>query len=111
MTTVGRLTFVRPPSQIGFPEDVLLRIDRSLYGIPEAGIHWFLTYHGHQEKEFGMNDSVHDKCILNTPGKLSTEVVATFMERGITALQTDDEAYCGNKAFINWEGKESRNFD
>lgn len=38
-TNVQRKVFVKPPADFDFPTNVLLRVDRPLYGLPEAGVH------------------------------------------------------------------------
>ena len=42
-TLLSRDFFVRPPPELGFEEYQLLKVMKPLYGIPEAGNHWFNT--------------------------------------------------------------------
>ena len=46
--------FIRSSAELGFGNDVILKIIKSLYGILEAEIHWFNTYHKHHTKKLVM---------------------------------------------------------
>jgi hypothetical protein len=39
--------YVRPPQELDLPEGMLLKVLLPLYRVPEAGTHWFRTYHTH----------------------------------------------------------------
>jgi hypothetical protein len=39
---------------------------KPLYGIPEAGTHWFSTYYSHYTKKLVMVISTYDLCLLIT---------------------------------------------
>ena len=41
-TRMKRPVFVKAPKELGLSDDMVLRVDLPLYGIPEAGVHWFL---------------------------------------------------------------------
>src|SRR6266568_8443983 len=53
----------------GVLQGTILKVVRPLYGIPEAGNHWFKTYYNHYIKELNMNQSTYDPCLfhLNNP--------------------------------------------
>lgn len=40
----------------------ILKINRLLYGIPEAGNHWFKTYHEHHVDKLHLTTSTFDPC-------------------------------------------------
>lgn len=40
-TSTQRRIFVRRPKAPRFPPETLLRAEKLLYGIPEAGLHWY----------------------------------------------------------------------
>lgn len=44
-TSTQRPTYVRPPETLKLPYNKLLSVDRSLYGIFEADLHSYQTYH------------------------------------------------------------------
>lgn len=46
-TFLNRKFYVRPPAEIQLPVDSILKVVKPLYGVPEAGAHWFSTYHKH----------------------------------------------------------------
>ena len=87
LPTVPRYPFCR---LTGYHEPVerahkgtILRIVKPLYGIAEAGIHWFATYQTHHKEKLGMETSTFNPCLLITKHD------ANF---GITGLQTRSES-------------------
>ena len=45
LTTLNRDFFIRSPPELDLQPGFILRVLKSLYGIPEAGNHWFNIYH------------------------------------------------------------------
>lgn len=81
--------------QTKYPEGTIIRVIKPLYGIPEAGVHWFATYHGHHIRELNMVTSTYDPCLLITAGE---------PERfGIIGMQTDDTLMLGTTEFSQAE--------
>jgi hypothetical protein len=68
-TTLNREFYVRPltelSGQLGIDENSVLKVVRPLYGIPEAGNHWFRTYHSHHIEHLGMNQSTYDPLVYD----------------------------------------------
>lgn len=110
-TRTQRPIFVRPPSQLNIPRGTVLRVERPLYGIPEAGLHWFRTYHNHHKKKLALRPSIHDPCFLYTPNGMSVDSKSPKIPRGFTCLQTDDTVSAANNEFIAREAKFSNAFD
>ena len=69
-------------------QDSVLRVAKPLYGVPEAGNHWFRTYHTYHTEQLRMEQSTYDPCLLYS--------TAPF---GIVGLQTDDTLFIGNETF------------
>ncbi|KAI1676769.1 hypothetical protein KJE20_13532 [Pyrenophora tritici-repentis] len=67
-----------------YPEGTIIRVIKPLYGIAEAGVHWFATYQGHHCKELDMATSTREAF-------------------GIVGLQTDDTLAIGTPAFSGAE--------
>ncbi|EED13530.1 hypothetical protein TSTA_097860 [Talaromyces stipitatus ATCC 10500] len=44
--------------------DLLLLVEGPLYGIPEAGVHWFRTYQAYHLNKLNMETSTYDPCLL-----------------------------------------------
>jgi hypothetical protein len=44
-TRLNRDFFVRPPKELELKEGSILKVVKPLYGVPEAGNHWFNTYY------------------------------------------------------------------
>ena len=74
-----------------YSEGTIMRIIKPLYGIAEAGVHWFATYQGHHCKELDMSTSTYDPCLLITNNGAD--------EFGIVGLQTDDTLSIGTPTF------------
>ena len=60
----------------------ILKVIKPLHGVPEAGNHWFKTYHDHHLDKLNMQQSTYDPCLVFTPD------VHNFL--GVIDLQTDD---------------------
>ena len=69
-TQLNRTFYVRPPTeltrQMGLPDGSILRVVKPLYGVPEAGNHWFKTYHDHHTHNLDMVQSTYDPCLLHS---------------------------------------------
>jgi hypothetical protein len=78
-----------------YPEGTIIRVIRPLYGIAEAGVHWFATYQGHHCNKLNMVTSTYDPCLLVTDGGPG--------EFGMVGLQTDDTLAVSTPAFSSAE--------
>ncbi|KAI0996581.1 hypothetical protein K3495_g11603 [Podosphaera aphanis] len=83
--------FVRPPADLDLPNDVFLKVLLPLYGVPEAGTHWFRTYLNHHIAKLDLIQSSYDQCLL-------------FNSDTIVGLQIDDTLIACNN---NFKSKES----
>ncbi len=90
-TALNREFFVRPALELGLPNTTVLKVIKPLYGIPEAGAHWYKTYHAHHIQNLTMLESSYDSCLLwvNSPS----------MGFGVVGLQTDDTLILADKIF------------
>lgn len=82
---LNREFFVKAPRELGLDDDHVLLILKPLYGIPEAGNHWYYTYHKHFEHNLHMEESTYDSCLLISKSDRSEN-----FGFGIIGLQTDD---------------------
>ncbi|KHJ30532.1 hypothetical protein EV44_g3546 [Erysiphe necator] len=98
-TKLSREIFAKPPKEIqdNLPTNSVLKIKKPLYGIPEAGTHWFRNYHKHHIENLHMTQSTFDPCLLHTNKK------GLF---GVVGIQTDDTLFIGNEEFIRLEQDE-----
>lgn len=92
-TQLNRDFFVRPPTELGLQEGMILKVIKPLYGIPEAGNHWFNTYHRHHIEKLRMNQSTYDPCLLYTNSN----------GFAIAGLQTDDTLLLADQTFAEAE--------
>lgn len=59
-----RKVYLEPPKEMNLPEDEILQAVKPLYGVPESGLHWFITYRNHHEAKLGLKSSNIDPCLL-----------------------------------------------
>jgi len=100
-TNLNREFYVRPPrelqTELGIDKDSVLKVLKPLYGVPEAGNHWFKTYHSHHVQQLHMDQSTYDPCLLQSNKPF-----------GIVGLQTDDTLFLADKTFVEAEQNELR---
>jgi len=77
---------------LGITKGSILKVVKPLYGVPEAGNHWFKTYYMHHLNELGMSQSTYNPCLLYR-NKLF----------GVVGLQTDDTLFVGDAEFADEE--------
>lgn len=98
-----RDVYVVPPTELQTDEDILWKVERPLYGLPESGMLWFETYIGHHHNILNMESTETDPCLLfrrNEDGDLE----------GIICLQVDDSIGGGTVAFLKDENENSKVF-
>ncbi|CAE7034277.1 hypothetical protein PTTW11_11401 [Pyrenophora teres f. teres] len=98
-TALKRIILAHLPAELEhrYPRGTLLHVIKPLYGIAEAGVHWWTTYHGHHCKELDMATSTYDPCLLITNGNADVF--------GIVGMQTDDTIMLGTPAFSSLKEK------
>lgn len=96
-TPLARTIISQLPKQLAglYPKDTVMRVVRPLYGIAEAGTHWWSTYHRHHIDRLHMTTSTYDPCLLIS----STE----NSEFACIGMQTDDTLGLSTMAFSNQE--------
>jgi hypothetical protein len=95
-----RTIYTTPPKDIDgeLPQGMIFKVIKPLYGIPEAGTHWFRTYYRHHQVKLGIEPSTYDPCFL-----ITRDQSGPF---GIVGLQTDDTLFIRDDKFIEIEDKE-----
>lgn len=101
-----RKVFLRPPSEMNLSDDAILLAVKPLYGIPESGLYWFITYRDHHVRKIGMTPCTTDNCLLYRHESDST----SDSSPSITILQVDDSFGVGCKQFLQDEEQHSREF-
>jgi hypothetical protein len=104
-TPLDRDFFARPPTELGLEPGTILKIIRPLYGVPEAGNHWFQTYHRHHREKLGVVQSTYDPCLLFTPKNPNSGKTKGL---GIVGMQTDDTLLLADDVFAETEETELR---
>jgi hypothetical protein len=95
-TPLNRQFFIRPPSELDLPERSILKVIKPLYGVPEAGAHWFNTYQKHHKNKLSMIESTFDPCLLHTES----------IHFGVIDIQTDDTLILADDEFATLEENE-----
>jgi hypothetical protein len=100
ITKLNRDFYIKPPRELGLELGIekgsILKVIKPLYGVPEAGNHWFKTYYNHHVKELGMKPSTYDPCLL-------WHNQESF---GLVGLQTDDTLFLADQSFATAEQKQ-----
>lgn len=52
--TLQRPVYMETPDKMNIPGNVVIQVLRPLYGIPERGLHWYLTYLEYHMEALGM---------------------------------------------------------
>lgn len=56
--------YIRPTAEMIPPSQKVLKVGKVLYGIPESGLHWYLTYTDNRMSKIGKARSHADPCLL-----------------------------------------------
>jgi len=98
-TKLNREILARVPKAIqnDYPQDTIMIVRKPLYGIPEAGTHWWATYNKHHKERLDMIPSTYDPCLL---------ISGENMPFGVVGMQTDDTLILGDKVFCTKEEEE-----
>lgn len=98
-----RILYLRPVQESKLPEGKIWMALKPLYGIPEAGLHWYLTYCAHHKEKHCMTQRKINPCVFFKPDSPNS-VPTTIM------LRIDDSLGCGSNAFLTLEDREIRQF-
>ncbi|TQN64414.1 hypothetical protein CSHISOI_11408, partial [Colletotrichum shisoi] len=78
-----------------YPKGTIIRLMKPLYGVAEAGTHWWAGYFNHHRESLEMETTAYDPCLL-----LTTAESPYF---GIVGMQTDDTFGISDAAFDDLE--------
>jgi hypothetical protein len=98
-SVLKRLVCANLPKELcsQYPEGYIMVVLKPLYGVPEAGTHWFATYHKHHIEKLAMTTSTYDPCLL---------VTKTGKPFGLVGMQTDDTLILAEQKFAAQEEAE-----
>lgn len=99
---------MKPVPEFKLTSSMLLRVIRALYGIAEAGLHWFRTYIVFHRKLLDLTPSAHDLCFLFTRSGPAED--SAMKPAVVTCLHTDDSLFLANANFQKLEENTSRKF-
>ncbi|KAI0991983.1 hypothetical protein K3495_g16203, partial [Podosphaera aphanis] len=96
------------------PDGTIIQVIKPLYGIAEAGTHWWATYITHHKENLSMVASTFDPCLLTTTcnGELAVIGMQTDDTIGLsTRAFADDEENALKKAKLQAKPKQFLDFD
>jgi hypothetical protein len=98
-TPLQRTILASLPKEIEhlYPKGTIMHVLRPLYGIAEAGTHWWSTYFNHHKDKLNMTTSTYDPCLL---------ISSSNSQFGIVGMQTDDTLGLSDDKFAELEEKE-----
>ncbi|KAI0997433.1 hypothetical protein K3495_g10752 [Podosphaera aphanis] len=99
-TALQRTVLAYLPKQIHdqYPDDTIMVVVKPLYGIAEAGAHWWATYFKHHCERLHMVTSTYDPCLLITASNSGYF--------GVVGMQTDDTLGISDTKFATQENIE-----
>ncbi|GAO20099.1 hypothetical protein UVI_02042530 [Ustilaginoidea virens] len=89
-----------------YPDNTIMEVVKPLYGIAEAGTHWWATYFRHHREKLGMTTSTYDPYLLISAGNDRTDDTDHTGDTicfGIVGMQTDDTLGLSDDAFFQRE--------
>lgn len=95
-----RVIYLQAPEEMGLAHDECLLVLKPLYGIPESGLHWFLTFQNHHIEKLVMAATTVDPCLLSKREGKSID--------GIATIQVDDTFGHGTEEFLNQENSKTK---
>ena len=80
-----------------YPIGTVMIIQKPLYGILEAGTHWWAIYYKHHKEKLFIVTSSYDLCLLITTKKEAF---------GVVGMQTNDTLFLASEEFATLEDSE-----
>jgi hypothetical protein len=93
---LNRLILANLPNEMchQYPLGIIIIVRKPLYGIPEAGTHWWATYYKHHKEKLHITTLLYDPCLLITTKKEAF---------GVVGMQTDDTLFLASDEFAALE--------
>lgn len=98
-TKLERPVQIQAPKEMGLYYDICLPVVKTLYGMPESGLHWYLTYLCHHLDRIGLRRARTYPCVLYD-GKDGTL-------KGLVALDVEDLFGVETEELLNKEATKS----
>jgi hypothetical protein len=101
-TRVNRKVVVEVPEELDLDDPWVLFLVIPLYGLGEAGLHWFVTFFKYHKVDLGMSPSTLDTCLLYKREIAELEA--------LVSVQVDDSMALGNAAYFAQEEQKVTRF-
>lgn len=108
---VQQPVFVIPSYKHHLGSSTVVRFERPLYSLPEAGLRWFRSYHVHRRKVLVLHLSTINPCFFYTPERFFANVHLATVPRGFACPKTDDTENASNNIFAEKEMHALQKFD
>ena len=99
-----RPIYLRPVKELNLPPASILRLEKPLYGLADAGDYWSRTMAEHLEKDLGMTPSALDPALYNFTDEQGNI-------DGLTGVYVDDSILAGSASFIRYTEKSLKKFE
>lgn len=67
-TSLNSYLYIQLPPEFGLQNGSIMKVIKSLYGVPKADAYWFNTYHTHYINKLFIIESTYNFCLLYTDG-------------------------------------------
>jgi hypothetical protein len=104
---LSREIYIIPPRALNLDKDILWRVLKPLYGLPESGLHWFERFRRYHQRQLGMTADVVDPCLYVK--QMRTSEGQTPIDGAICTV-VDDSLILGTPDFLALEERESATF-
>lgn len=105
-TLLVRPIYVKPLDVLKIPSNLIISLERPLYGVCKARACWCNMYHNHHLCRLFMKFAIHDRCFAYTLHFCIIDAYAAT-PHAITGLLSDDTLTICNNAFLKLEVTES----
>jgi Reverse transcriptase (RNA-dependent DNA polymerase) len=115
-----RDVYIVPPKEAHCHPDILWKLTKPLYGLPESGNLWYKTYLSHNVTKLCLTCTALDPCLLyrhkpqsdNKASAMIPDAYGQTFDRGksleaLLCIQVDDTCATGSEAFLEEEEQES----
>jgi hypothetical protein len=76
---INEVIYLQPPSLMNLPKDKTLKLNKSIYGLKQAGADWY-TFLSTILKKLQWKVNIHDKCLFTRNSGDTIEMIAVYVD-------------------------------
>lgn len=99
-----------PTASLKLHSHTLLRVDRPLYRLPEAGVYWFWTHHNDHRVVLELRPFILKPCYLYMTQEFLDNFMNTAISFRFTCIKTNGTTNVGSLRFGHVETSKSKKF-